>query len=94
MRGMLSYHPMMSTTSRKQLPYDTPATYQIVVQGQIDQSLADYLEGMICQVMAEADAQVTTLEGELHDQADLLGVLNTLYEQHLTVILVKRLEIK
>ncbi len=84
----------MSTTSRKQLPYDTPATYQIVVQGRIDLTWSDCLEGMISQVMVEADAPVTTLEGELHDQADLLGVLNTLYERHLTLILVKRLEIK
>jgi len=40
----------------------------------------------------EADHKVTTLCGELGDQAALVGVLNTLYELHLTVISVKRLE--
>jgi len=39
----------------------------------------------------ENDAFVTTLEGELSDQAALAGVLNTLYELHLPVISVKRL---
>jgi hypothetical protein len=32
---------------------------------------------------------VTTLEGELLDQAALAGVLNTLYELHLPVLEVK-----
>ena len=41
----------------------------------------------------EADHPVTTLEGELSDQAALAGVLNTLYELHLPVLLVKRLEL-
>jgi hypothetical protein len=84
---------MMSITSRKPLPYDCPATYQIAVKGQIDQTWSDRLEGMLCQVTVEADATITTLEGELSDQAALAGVLNTLYELRLPVILVKRLEI-
>jgi hypothetical protein len=39
----------------------------------------------------ESGSCFTTLEGVLSDQAALAGVLNTLYELHLTVILVKRL---
>ncbi len=34
----------------------------------------------------------TMLEGVLSDQAALAGVLNTLYELHLTVLSVERLE--
>jgi hypothetical protein len=83
---------MMSITSRRPLPYDSPATYQIVVQGQIDQTWSDRLEGMHCQVRVEADAPVTTLEGELSDQAALAGVLNTLYGLHLTLLSVNRLK--
>jgi len=84
---------MMRITSRKPLPYDSPATYHIVVQGQIDQSWFDRLEGMQCQVRVEADAPVTILEGELSDQAALAGVLNTLYELHLTLLSVNRLKV-
>jgi hypothetical protein len=85
---------MYGLASRKQIPFDCPGTYQIVVQGRIDPNWSDRLEGMMTyQATAEEIPPVTTLEGELSDQAALAGVLNTLYELHLTVILVKRLEI-
>jgi hypothetical protein len=37
----------------------------------------------------ETDPPVTTLRGELGDQASLAGVLNTLYELHLPIISVQ-----
>jgi hypothetical protein len=56
--------------------------------------MSDLLAGMtISPYTVQADSPVTTLEGELRDQAALAGVLNTLYELHLPVLLVKRLEI-
>ena len=80
--------------SRTPIPFDLPATYQISVQGRIDPTWSDRLEGMaICLATLEAGPPVTTLEGELSDQAALAGVLNSLYELHLTVLLVKRLNI-
>ena len=83
---------MVNKLSRTSIHYDSPAIYQISVQGRIDSTWSDRLEGMsICLVTAEADSQITTLVGELTDQAALAGVLNTLYELHLTVISVKRL---
>ena len=85
---------MMSMPSRSLLPFDRPATYRISVQGLIDPSWSDLLQGMaICPAAMEMDLPVTTLEGELSDQAALAGVLNTLYEWHLPVLLVKCLEI-
>jgi hypothetical protein len=79
--------------SRNLIPFDRPATYQISVQGQIDPNSSDLLGGMtISPSSEEVSPPVTTLEGDLRDQADLAGVLNTLYELHLTLILVKRLE--
>ena len=83
---------MANKTSRKPIPFDRPATYQISVEGQIDLTWSDRLEGMtICLAIEQADSPVTNLEGELSDQAALAGVLNTLYELHLPVISVKRL---
>jgi hypothetical protein len=35
------------------------------------------------------DVYVTTLVGKLRDQAQLSGVLNTLYELHLPILLVE-----
>jgi len=85
---------MMSNPSRNPIPFDQPASYQISVQGRIDSTMSDLLGGMtISPVTVESDHPVTTLSGELVDQAALAGVLNMLYELHLTVISVKRLEI-
>jgi hypothetical protein len=93
-REVLSYHLLMvNTSSRNPIPYDRPATYTISVQGRIDSAWSVRLEGMtICLGTVEAGPPVTTLEGELSDQAALAGVLNTLYELHLTVLSVKRMD--
>lgn len=83
---------MMNMPSRKPSPFDSPAEYQINVQGRIDPAWSDRLEGMaIRQTAGDAGPPVTTLQGELQDQAALAGVLNTLYELHLPVISVERL---
>jgi hypothetical protein len=79
---------------RNPISFDRPATYQIIVEGRIDPTWSDRLEGMtICQTTAETGSPLTTLEGELGDQAALAGVLNSLYELHMPVLSVKRLEI-
>ena len=92
--NLVYHHSMISKLSRNPIPFDQPATYQISVQGRIDPAMCDLLGGMtISPDTVEADHTVTTLCGELGDQASLAGVLNTLYEMHLTVLLVKRLEI-
>lgn len=63
------------------------------MQGRIDPTLSDLLGGMqIYPIIVDEDPPVTTIEGVLIDQAALAGVLNTLYELHLTVIMVQRLE--
>jgi hypothetical protein len=86
-------HSIMSLSSRKPIPFDGPSTYQISVQGRIDPNWSDRLGGMIIRQITEGVApSITTLEGELRDQAALAGVLNTLYELHLPVLLVKRLD--
>ncbi len=84
---------MNKISHRDPLPFDSPALYQIVVQGRIDATWSDRLEGMkICWAAETLDSPVmTSLEGELSDQAALAGVLNTLYEMHLPVISVKRM---
>lgn len=95
LRDTLVYHHyMMSQLSKNPIPFDRPATYQINVQGRIDPTMSDLLGGMtISQATVEGSPPLTILEGELSDQTALAGVLNTLYEWHLTVLLVKRLEI-
>jgi hypothetical protein len=72
--------------------FDSPATYRICVQGRIPTRWCDCLEGMtVTTGPPEAEPPVTTLLGELSDQAALAGVLKTVYELHLLVLSVERL---
>ena len=83
---------MMNKPNRIPLPFDSPAIYQVIVRGQIDPTWSDLLEGMkVSQVTQEDYPRCTSLEGELIDQAALAGVINALYEMHLTIISMKRL---
>ena len=92
----MSYHLIMvKPLSRKPIPFDCPATYKLIVQGWIDHTWSDRLEGMtICQATIEGGSRVTILEGELSDQAALAGVLNSIYELHLALLLVRRLYVR
>jgi len=80
---------MVNRSLRNVIPFDRPAAYQIKVQGRVDPGWSDRLAGMTIRLTKEeARPPVTTLEGELLDQAALAGVLNTLYELHLPVLSV------
>ena len=65
------------------------------MQGTIAPELSDRLEGMTIQEGTQGrNNPITTLEGELIDQAALAGVLNTLYELHLLVLSVECLYLR
>jgi hypothetical protein len=75
-----------------QFEWDRPATYRIDVQGRVPARWYDRLEGMaITECSTDAEHPVTTLLGELSDQAALEGVLDTLFALHLPVVSVERL---
>jgi hypothetical protein len=82
----------MSHPSAARKAFDGPAIYSIAVQGTIGEDWCDRLGGMVITAfIPESGSPVTTLVGELRDQASLSGVLDTLYELHLPVISVQRL---
>ena len=66
-----------------------PATYRIQVQGSLDQQWADYLGGLNISVDREIDPPVTTLSGQVLDQAALMGVLNGLYDLGFSLLFVE-----
>ena len=69
-----------------------PATYQIKVPGELDESWSDWVAGMTIAVESEGeDPPVTTLTGTV-DQAALHGVLRRLYSLGLPLISVNRIE--
>jgi hypothetical protein len=70
-----------------------PCEYRIDVLGRLDEDWSDRLSGMrILPGSCGCDPQVTVLVGRLEDQAELIGVLNSLYELHLPLMQVKLLE--
>jgi hypothetical protein len=71
------------------LIFDKPAKYKICVLGQISDFWVDRMEGMSIQrETSSGRLPICSLEGELLDQAALLGVLNWLFELHLPLLSV------
>ena len=81
---------MTNSRAADNLSFDGPAVYRIRIRGRIPAQWSGRLEGMTVVVDTPgARPSVTTLEGELGDQASLVGVINTLYGLHLLVLSVE-----
>ncbi len=73
---------------KRKLTLDRPATYQIKVPGELDESWSDWIGGMTITFDSEGDnSPVTTLTGTI-DQAALQGLLRRLYSLGLPLISV------
>jgi hypothetical protein len=84
---------MKQRLKEKGLTIGVPATYRIGVQGCLHKSWADRLSGMrIYTHGKEERPPVTTLVGRMRDQAELMGVLSSLYELHLPLLFVEVLQ--
>jgi len=82
----------MNVEKNTSLNFKNAAIYKIVVQGIVQESLSDRYRGMQITVeRKKGKAAISTLVGEIRDQAALSGVLNTIYDSHLTVISVNML---
>ena len=72
-----------------------PATYRIEVEGYVSESWSDRLAGMQITTRERANqTAVSTLIGRLRDQAELSGVLNSLYGLHLSILKVEVVDVK
>jgi hypothetical protein len=72
---------------------ETPATYRIRVQGHLEDHWSDRMGGMvITRAFTEQKSPVTILVGHLADQAALAGVLNTLYELHMSLLSAENMD--
>jgi hypothetical protein len=78
--------------SNKRSVFDLPSLYRIRVQGPLSADRANRLEDMTITVRhAASQQQITTLTGEVRDQAALMGVLNMLYQMGFPLLMVERL---
>ena len=81
---------MTNNSNEKHIKPWTPATYRIEVEGQLAESWSDRLAGMRITTRNRADQSfVTTLIGRLRDQAELSGLLISLYDLHLPIVKVE-----
>ncbi len=78
---------------KKSFPFNRPGNYRIRVLGLLDESWSERLGGLRITTSSLKDqGPVTALVGQIRDQAELSGLLNTLYELHLTLLSVEMLE--
>jgi hypothetical protein len=70
---------------------DGPMTYQIQVQGKLDEGWSEWFRGMtVAFECANDGSPVTTLTGPVADQAALRGTLNRIWDLNLTLLSVTR----
>jgi len=75
---------------KRHLELWAPATYRIEVEGFLEKSLSDLLGGLrIDTYLRDDQTTVTVISGRVRDQAELVGILNTLYEMHLPILSVE-----
>ena len=81
---------MTQPRGRTSYSFDRPGRYRIRVDGVLGNSWGQRLGNMsIKSTKRKDDKFVTTLIGTMADQAALSGVLNSLYELHLTLLSVE-----
>ncbi|MGB5690142.1 MAG: hypothetical protein WBM45_12760 [Woeseiaceae bacterium] len=69
----------------------SPGFYRILVSGQVADQFKDRLHGMnIVASSQNTGALTTTIQGHVTDQAQLQGILTTLYDMHLPILSVER----
>lgn len=83
----------MTHTNSIEFGFKKPAIYKIKVLGKLNEHLSERLGGMQINVERNVDKKpVSVLVGQILDQAALSGILNTLYNSHLTIISVVMLK--
>jgi hypothetical protein len=83
---------MTNSTRRREYSFDKPGIYCIRVFGFIDKDYTERFAGMDITTRSRGEEEpITTLVGKLPDQASLSGILEALYESHLTLVSVEML---
>jgi hypothetical protein len=84
---------MPNPEDKMKLAFDRPGNYRIRVECILDDSWNGRLGDLRIEESSRGDqGPNTTLVGRMRDQAELVGVLNTLYELHLPLLSVERIE--
>jgi hypothetical protein len=83
---------MLQSECKKSYAFDKQGNYRIRFEGYLDKKWSERLGSMSLTTNKTGDHKsVSVLEGPIRDQAELFGVLNTLYQRHLTLLSVEYL---
>jgi len=82
---------MPQSGHEKNYSFARPGNYRIRVQGFLDKKWSERLGGFYITTSKTGVKTFTLLEGQVADQAELAGVLSTLYQRHLTLLSVEYL---
>lgn len=79
---------------QRELSFSSGAKYKLCIQGYIDSSWSDRLGGMAISTDFNADNKpITFLEGRVADQAELVGIINNIYQMHYSLLSVSIVEV-
>ena len=75
--------------------FSSPGEYRIEAEGYLSPDGLVRFGSMqvISSPPADGGRALTTMQGNVHDQAELAGILNTLYELHLSLLSVQYLNV-
>ena len=79
--------------TKQKLNLDKPATYRIIVPGELDESWSEWSGNMTITVESEGDGPLVTILTGKVDQAALQGLLRRLYSLGLPLISVNCIEV-
>ena len=81
--------------SKIKLQLKSSATYRIRVQGCLEDIWSDRLANMaITMDIKEGEANISTLLGKVKDQAELIGVINGLYELRMPLLSLEMIDLE
>ena len=84
---------MQPITETWDIDFGGPATYRIVVKGELGPEWSDRLGGLaMTTTQQKGESPHTVLVGLIRDQAELNAVFETLYSLHLPILRVEQVE--
>jgi hypothetical protein len=85
----------MTHESSSEPGLSSPATYQIIVRGKLDQHWAEWFNGTLINLEHScSDSPHTILTCRVRDQAELYGILNRLNSLNLVLLQVTFIQLK
>ena len=83
----------MTQSAKKRLKMENSATYIISVQGCLEEVWSDRLANMtITMDLRDPQVPVSLLQGRIRDQAELVGVVNGLYQMRVPILSLETLD--